>query len=94
MEHDRDNFWLYIGGLVFGVLVLVFMFKGMKQDDIPAKAFAETSQQVDSQIEKQHRMKNTDPMPAEVSEGPHMANTNPAPAKVSEEPHMWNSAPK
>ncbi len=58
MEQEKDNFWLYVGGLVVGVVVLVVMFKGMKQDDIPAKAFAETNKQVDSQIDKQHTMKN------------------------------------
>ncbi|MEY4194941.1 MAG: hypothetical protein RLZZ226_1309 [Pseudomonadota bacterium] len=55
MEQEKDNFWLYVGGLVVGVVVLVVMFKGMKQDDIPAKAFAETNKQVDSQLDK---MKN------------------------------------
>lgn len=93
MEQEKDNFWLYVGGLVLGVVVLVIMFKGMKQDDIPSKAFAETSSQIDAQIEKQHRMRNNDPAPAPVSEGPHMQNSNPAPAKVSEGPHMWNGNP-
>jgi len=92
MKEESDNFWLYVGGLIVGVVVLVVMFKGMKQDDIPAKAFAETSGQVDSQIKKQH-MSNTNPDPAKVSEGPHMWNTEPDPAKVSEGPHMRNTKP-
>ena len=58
MEQEKDNFWLYVGGLIIGVVVLVVMFKGMKQDDIPAKAFAETDKQVSSHIEKQHALKN------------------------------------
>ena len=59
MEQEKDNFWLYVGGLVVGVVVLVIMFKGMKTDDISTqhKAYAETDKQVSSQIEKQH-MKN------------------------------------
>jgi len=57
MEQEKDNFWLYVGGLIVGVVVLVIMFKGMKQDDIPAKAFSETDKQVSQQLDRQH-MKN------------------------------------
>lgn len=60
MEQEKDNFWLYVGGLIVGVVVLVVLFKGMKTDDISTqhKAYAETDKQVSSQIERQHTMKN------------------------------------
>jgi hypothetical protein len=55
MEQEKDNFWVYIGGLIVGIVVLVFIFKGAHNEAIPAKAYAETAKQVEQQIEKQHQ---------------------------------------
>jgi hypothetical protein len=51
MEQEKDNFWLYIGGLIAAVVVGVIIFKGMKQDDIPSKAFEEVRPQIEKQIQ-------------------------------------------
>jgi uncharacterized membrane-anchored protein YhcB (DUF1043 family) len=55
MEQEKDNFWLYIGGLIVGILVLVFIFKSAHNEAIPSKAYEETSKQVEQQLEKQHQ---------------------------------------
>jgi hypothetical protein len=48
---QRDNFWMYVGGLIVVVLTLVFVFKGMHDKEIPSSAYAETAKQIDRQIE-------------------------------------------
>jgi hypothetical protein len=42
---DKDNFWLYVGGLVFAVVILVVFIKSNEHGkyDTSAKAIAEDS---------------------------------------------------
>ena len=61
MEQEKDNFWLYIGGVIALALVLVFAMRGTR-DDLEKgvknpQSQAESKAQVDKQIEAQH-MKN------------------------------------
>lgn len=51
---EKDNFWLYIGGLIGLILVLTIVFKSAHNEAIPTTAYQETSKQVDAQIAKQH----------------------------------------
>lgn len=45
MEQERDNFWLYIGGVIIAVIVTLMMVKGSEHDKYAtaAKAIAEDS---------------------------------------------------
>ncbi|HUL11602.1 MAG TPA: hypothetical protein VLU73_05485 [Methylococcaceae bacterium] len=58
MEKEKDNFWLYIGGIIVAAIVLVFLLKGREMESVPYKAFEETKTQVEGQIQKQHTMQN------------------------------------
>lgn len=48
---QKDNFWMYVGGLIVVVLALVVVFKGMHVKEIPSSAYAETAKEIDRQIE-------------------------------------------
>jgi uncharacterized membrane protein HdeD (DUF308 family) len=48
---EKDNFWVYIGGVIALVIGLVIMFKSTHKEAIPATAYAETAKEVDRQIE-------------------------------------------
>jgi hypothetical protein len=54
---EKDNFWLYIGGLIAAIVVLTIIFKNTHNEAIPATAYQETAKQVDAQIAKQHQQK-------------------------------------
>ena len=43
MEAEKDNFWIYIGGLIVAVAVIIVMVKGSEHDKYAtaAKAIAE-----------------------------------------------------
>jgi hypothetical protein len=45
MEQEKDNFWLYIGGVIIAVIVTLVMVKGSEHDKYAtaAKAIAEDS---------------------------------------------------
>jgi hypothetical protein len=45
MEQEKDNFWLYIGGVIIAVIVVLVMVKGSEHDKYAtsAKAIAEDS---------------------------------------------------
>ena len=47
---EKDNFWVYIGAFLAGIIVLVILFKSMHNEAIPEKAFQETQAQVEKQI--------------------------------------------
>ena len=47
---EKDNFWIYIGAFLAGIIVLVVLFKSMHKEAIPEQAFQETQAQVDKQI--------------------------------------------
>lgn len=55
MEQEKDNFWLYIGGLIVLVIALVFVFKTTHKGAIPEKAYMETAKEVDEQLAKSKR---------------------------------------
>lgn len=58
MENEKDNFWLYIGGIIATAVVLVLLLKNRETESVPYKAFEETKQEVDKQIAKQKTMQN------------------------------------
>ena len=43
MEQEKDNFWLYIGGVVVAVVIVLFMVKGSEHEKYATaqKAIAE-----------------------------------------------------
>lgn len=57
MEQSNDNFWLYIGGLIATIVVLIVVFKSSHEQAIPATAYQETAKEVEAQIAKQHQQK-------------------------------------
>ncbi len=58
MENEKDNFWLYIGGIIATAVVLVLLLKNRETESVPYKAYEETKQEVDKQISKQKTMQN------------------------------------
>lgn len=58
MENEKDYFWFYIGGIIATAVVLVLLLKSRETESVPYKAFEETKQQVDKQIEKAHVTRN------------------------------------
>lgn len=50
MENEKDNFWLYIGGIIVTAIVLVLLLKNREMESVPYKSFEETKQEVDKQI--------------------------------------------
>ncbi|CAL1240448.1 hypothetical protein [Candidatus Methylocalor cossyra] len=57
MEQEKDNFWLYVGGGIVLIVVLVFAFKSMHSKEIPASAYSETAKQVEAQVAKSKAQK-------------------------------------
>lgn len=53
MEQEKDNFWLWVGGGIALIAILVVAFKSFHGDQIPT-AYSETKTQIDKQIENQH----------------------------------------
>ncbi len=52
---QQDNFWMYVGGIVILAIALVVIFKNMHKEAIPSAAYAETSKQVEHQLEAAKR---------------------------------------
>lgn len=52
MEQEKDNFWLYIGGIIVVVIVAVFLLKSREMESVPYKAYEETKAEVEQQISK------------------------------------------
>jgi uncharacterized membrane protein len=50
VQVEKDNFWIYIGAFLAGIIVLVVLFKSTHKEAIPEKAFQETQQQVEKQL--------------------------------------------
>jgi len=50
MEKEKDNFWLYIAGVIITAIILVFLLKSREMESVPEKAYEETKQQVEKQI--------------------------------------------
>jgi uncharacterized membrane protein len=51
MEQEKDNFWLYIGGVIVAAIVGVFLLKAREMESVPTKAYEETKAQVERQIQ-------------------------------------------
>lgn len=54
MENEKDNFWLWIGGIIVAVVIGVFAFKSMKQETYPT-GYSETRAEVEKQITEQKK---------------------------------------
>ncbi|MBS1213905.1 MAG: hypothetical protein H6R26_2522 [Proteobacteria bacterium] len=52
---QRDNFWMYVGGIVILAIALVVIFKSTHKEAIPSAAYAETAKQVEQQLEAAKR---------------------------------------
>lgn len=52
MENEKDNFWLYIGGIIATAVVLVLLLKNRETESVPYKAYEETKQQVEKQVQR------------------------------------------
>ena len=52
MENEKDNFWLYIAGIIVVAIGLVFMLKGREMESVPYDAYSQTKSEVDKQIER------------------------------------------
>lgn len=51
---EKDNFWLYIGGLIALVVVLVFLLKGRETEHLQSGAVAQSNAEVFSKIDAKH----------------------------------------
>jgi len=49
-EQQKDNFWLYIGGLIAITVVLVIMLKGRETEHLQTNAYDEIKAEVAKQI--------------------------------------------
>ena len=58
MEKEKDNFWLYIAGVIITAIVLVFLLKARETESVPYKAYEETKTEVEKQIAGAKSMKN------------------------------------
>lgn len=54
-NQEKDNFWLWIGALIVGTVVLVVLFKARENEvsGWQSGAAQETNKEVDAQISKQ-----------------------------------------
>lgn len=50
MENEKDNFWLYIAGVIILAVGLVFMLKSREMESVPYNAYQETNSQVEKQM--------------------------------------------
>ena len=48
-EKERDNFWLYIGGLILATIILVFVLKGRETEHLTG-GYEELQQEVQAQM--------------------------------------------
>lgn len=52
---EKDNFWLYIGGLIAVVVVLVFLLKGRETEHLQSGAVAQSNAEVFAKIDQKHK---------------------------------------
>jgi uncharacterized membrane protein len=57
-QQEKDNFWLYIGGLIVTVIILVFLLKSRETEHLQSSAIGEIQQEIEKSIPSR-RMKNT-----------------------------------
>jgi len=48
-EQEKDNFWLYIGGLIVATIILVFLLKGRETEHLTG-GYEELQKEVASQM--------------------------------------------
>ena len=51
MEKEKDNFWLYIGGLIVVTIVLVLMLKGRETESVKYDAHNELKAQLEKKTQ-------------------------------------------
>ena len=51
---EKDKFWLWIGGLIVGVIILVIMLKGRETEHLTG-GYEELQAEVDAQIANRRR---------------------------------------
>lgn len=51
MEQEKDYFWFYIGALIVAAIIGVLLLKGREMESVPTKAYEETKQQVERQMQ-------------------------------------------
>lgn len=56
MENEKDNFWLWIGGVIVLTIALVFMLKARENEASGWQngAYEESQAEVNKQLNKQH----------------------------------------
>lgn len=52
MENEKDNFWVYIGGLIVVTIVLVLMLKGRETESVKYEAHNQLKAEVDKQTSR------------------------------------------
>ena len=55
---EKDNFWLYIAGLIIATVILVFMLKSRETEHLQSGAVAQSQAEVDAAIAKRKASKN------------------------------------
>lgn len=58
-EQERDNFWLYIGGIIVATIILVVMLKGRETEHLKSGAVAELQKETFQNIEARKATRNT-----------------------------------
>jgi len=53
-EQEKDNFWLWIGGLIVATVILVFMLKSRETEHLTG-GYEELQQEVNAQIANRRR---------------------------------------
>jgi hypothetical protein len=56
MENEKDNFWLYIGGVIALTVVLVFMLKS-RENEVSGwqdNAYQESQAEVEKALQRNH----------------------------------------
>jgi hypothetical protein len=56
VEQEKDNFWLYIGAVIFAAVIGVFLLKSRENENSGWEngAYAESKAEVEKQLSKQH----------------------------------------
>ncbi len=49
-KQEKDNFWVWIGGLIVTVVILVFILKGRETEHLASGAVAESQAEVAAEI--------------------------------------------
>ncbi|GAB4269134.1 MAG: hypothetical protein Kow0065_19320 [Methylomicrobium sp.] len=57
-QQEKDNFWLWIGGLIVVTVLLVFLLKGRETEHLESKAVGQTEAQVQAAEQRRKAAKN------------------------------------